>query len=636
MTDQNLGPVVRDGRIRFLSPSQIERFDVNAFGGCERKWWFRYVGREKEPELGNQKLGTQCHAQNEHYLKTGEDVLGEIVRAGRRFLPSPGKDLLVEVHFGELGWPGPVAAPVVSPLMAGGIPVIGKADLMHVRGEWVDDEGVVRFEPVPTAEVVDWKTTAQIDDVRDENGLVTKRGYAKTSEQLSRTWQMLGYGELAWQRWPHIERVRLSHGYFQTRGPRAASKRSISLPIAEVRAEWRKVDALVERMKGVAAEKDVEKVAPNYEACAAYRGCPHRQKCPRDPKRILMEMFGAGKAASLMQKAAKKEEVPMSLLAKRKAAAATAPSALAAETTKAIPVTPEVSAEMAALEAEEAAIRAGISPPDQPKPEKITEPHPEGSIYTVPRAGTVDYDPNTMSRLPDGRVVVIEKKVEAASVAALALSAPGSPCSIGGTQVNLDADVLVSKKFLCSCGAAALKIKPAKLGDGKYYGLVPKHDVPGEKPIKVTVVEEDGSRRPAKTEAAVEAVPPASANTGDLSPDKVYAEALKQFGSGTPAIRRVDLYLDALENGVAFKRLENYADELARSLADQYKAADVRCAPEGSPLSFGKWKGALAAVARAQPPEPGAYLCSSSSEVGLVVFQALETMGLGRVVHGVK
>ncbi len=94
-----------------------------------------------------------------------------------------------------------------------------------------------------------------------------------------------------------------------------------------------------------------------------------------------------------------------------------------------------------------------------------------------------------------------------------------------------------------------------------------------------------------------------------------------------------DLYLDALEDGIAAQRLEVYAEELCQALCDQYKAADVRCAPE--PLSFGKWRGALAALAAAQLPPPGAYVCSSNNEVTMVVFEALRSKAR-RVVRGVK
>lgn len=94
------------------------------------------------------------------------------------------------------------------------------------------------------------------------------------------------------------------------------------------------------------------------------------------------------------------------------------------------------------------------------------------------------------------------------------------------------------------------------------------------------------------------------------------------------------LYLDAVEDGVKTQRLEAYAEEHASALADAYKAADIRCAPKDSPLAFGGWKGALAAIVREDPPANGAWSVSSSSEIGLVAFEALAPKA--RVVRGVR
>src|SRR5262245_20336800 len=95
------GPAVADGKIRYLSVSSITAFDEKSFGGCERRWWYRYIAKVKEPPTKVQKLGTQVHAQIEHYLRTGEDVLGDLARSGARFLPRPGKDLYLEHAFGS-------------------------------------------------------------------------------------------------------------------------------------------------------------------------------------------------------------------------------------------------------------------------------------------------------------------------------------------------------------------------------------------------------------------------------------------------------------------------------------------------------------------------------------------------------
>lgn len=664
----SLGPVVENGEIRYLSVSQLEKFDPTVYGGCERRWWYRYVKREKEPQKSFAKVGDQCHAQAEHYLKTGDDVLGDIIRAGRRFLPRPGSDLLVEVKFGVLAWPGPVPAPVVSELVAGGVPLTGKADLMHCRGEWVDDDGTVRSEADPaTAETLDHKTTKQIDNVVDDTGRITSQGYAKTAAELADTWQMLGYGELAWQRWPHIKFVRLGHAYYQTKGKRAASKRSIVLPIETVRTRWREGDALVERMKAVARTERAEDVPANYGACSAYGGCPHRQKCPRDIGRLLKDMFGSKADALVARVAEKEEEGSMSLLAKRKAAMASGTTPAAA---------PDIKSEIAALEAEERAIKAGITPPDMPAPLKIAEPHPEGSAYAAPikieaACGHV-VGMNEYSKLTDGTVKHIGCSVAPAVVAAakqldmhpqtvadgVAEAGAGGPCPVGGTQIECDMDLVASKKFACACGTVKLKLKPAKLGDGKYYSLVPKHDVPGAPKVETTATPPATSPPAPPVAPTVVIKPDASIEVKSL-PDGVLSAAevnkiaetnyaagvlagqsgearLKNVGSYALPAPTVDLYHDAIEDGIVFERLETYTEKLCAGLCETYHAADVRCAPKDSPLGFGGWKGAVAALAKSAPPKPGAYLVSSSSEIAMVVFEALAPLRLGRVVRPAK
>jgi len=66
-------------------------------------------------------------------------------------------------------------------------------------------------------------------------------------------------------------------------------------------------------------------------------------------------------------------------------------------------------------------------------------------------------------------------------------------------------------------------------------------------------------------------------------------------------------------------------DALAEQLARQHNAADLRCAPSDSPLSFGKWKGALTAVLRAEFT-PRTSLCGLrclGDEVREVAAQAI-------------
>ncbi|MEO9194315.1 MAG: hypothetical protein ABI445_11680, partial [Polyangia bacterium] len=98
--------------------------------------------------------------------------------------------------------------------------------------------------------------------------------------------------------------------------------------------------------------------------------------------------------------------------------------------------------------------------------------------------------------------------------------------------------------------------------------------------------------------------------------------------------KTLSIFLDCVPDKVATLRLETYAQTKADELAAHFKTDDIRCAPGDSPLAFGKWKGALAAFVRAEPPAVDAYVVSSGSEFGMVAFEAL--FNLACVVRGVR
>jgi hypothetical protein len=71
--------------------------------------------------------------------------------------------------------------------------------------------------------------------------------------------------------------------------------------------------------------------------------------------------------------------------------------------------------------------------------------------------------------------------------------------------------------------------------------------------------------------------------------------------------------------------LDPYVDSLERALREKYvPAGDIRCAPDESPLAFGKWRGVLAAFARQSPPAAGTYYVDTRGrEIVEVVVDAL-------------
>ncbi len=504
------GPAVLDGELRYVSASQIEKFDVESYGGCPRRWGFGYIVGKREPEIKAQRLGKQCHSQIEHYLDTGENVLGPIALAGFRFLPKP-KTTVQEVQIGALleHMPGGFHGPVVSELDCAGVPVVGFVDCVNASGAAQNDAGDSVIEP-NVVEAIDWKTTKRIDDEVDpDTGIVLKRGLAKTAEQLSRTHQMVGYGEWLRRRHPNIVAVRLSHGVFQTQRSKVAVKRSALVTVDEVRERWRRSEKVVEAMKAAASVTDVLQLPANLASCSAFgKACPFQADCPRESKDHLASLFGRGKAMSLLDKI-RMRRTGTEVEAAMTTAAAAVPSAPAPYEFSAA----ALAAETAKLASEEAAIRsASVTPPDAPEPTPVK---PAELVYN------------------------------------------------GAKLAELEAPKLET-------------VEPVKKRG-----------------------------RPPKS-----------------------AEPVAEPAAG------LTLYLDCIEDGVAAQRLDGYVQGLADELARAAGAADIRCAGNDTALGFGRYKGALAATARAAPPPSGAYLASSTNELVAIVVEALRPTA--RVIQGVK
>lgn len=308
-----LGRAIVAGQVRFLSVSQLKAFDPSQDGGCNRRWAFRYVFGRKEETTAAQQAGTELAKQLEHYLKTGEDVLVPVLRAGKHLLPVPGPDLEVEKDLGDTAEAlrlreaflraqsaserDSIARDLLraAGLVAANIPLVGAADFRHRRGEYVDADGVVKREIYGdrVVECGDHKSTKRIDTHRSSGGKIYQ-GWAKTVEQILADIQMVGYGVHGSNRHPDITHVRLGHIYYQTQGALAASKRSGLLEVGEARRRWERVDALAREIEGAARAADPSEVPYNLRACHSFgRECPHAADCDR-PARSVVDILQIG------------------------------------------------------------------------------------------------------------------------------------------------------------------------------------------------------------------------------------------------------------------------------------------------------------------------------------------------------
>ncbi len=344
------------GVLARTSVSQVGTFDPSQDGGCPTKWWMEKIDGRSTPTTAAMTGGTEDHAQIEHYLNTGEDVLGPRTRVGKYLIPTPGSDLLVEHEFSG------------TDLVAAGVPFLGYIDCVNPRSEYLDAEGELKKDPWGTIEVIDWKTTSDFK-------------WAKAGSALVRTVQMPAYGQYVsgalFPKWASSpEFVRLSHVYFRTKGAPAAEKRTALVPLTTIRSRWETIEGVVREMKDVALESDVRKVPKNLNACTAYGGCPHANYCPRNKLDLLKTVLHAKHTEATPAQGAR----PMGILAQLKAEAAAAltpkptpPSTALPEPTVDVVAPPAVTRVVAAVAAE---VRAnpgkfpGLSAPPKP-PSKL-------------------------------------------------------------------------------------------------------------------------------------------------------------------------------------------------------------------------------------------------------------------------
>jgi len=585
---ESFGPAVTDGRLNYTSVSAITKFDPSQYGGCERRWWYRYVQGLPEPQTFAQKHGVDVHAQIEHFLKTGEDVLGDIARSGRVYIPNPDDVRLgriyVEQHFNR-------------DLYAADIPLVGYIDLVNATGYSVSEAGeVVEDDAV---ELCDWKSTSTLS-------------YVKPGYTLAQTVQMIGYAEWARKNLGG-PRYRLSHVYFQTQGKRQAQKITTVLSADAVAERWAGVEETVGRMKNIAKVKDKNDVAPNWSACAAYKGCPHRQLCPRSPAQILTDTFGGQQQTG---------DKPMNILDRVKQRASTqangAPSAALAT-----PTTPQpapaaksasdalaarkaaVAAEMARLVAEEQAAKAA-----QQAAQAAQEPR------QAPPTSPSSETPRPAQATPPGAAQSVARGYCAG-------------CGVAMTADNSSRRLSTGTWLHIGCPSApAAVLPPDAPASDPALAAVPHVDV--QAPAVATPVQATPDAAPRKRgRPRKDASVLATASGADATPATHFASSgLHLYVDAVPEL------VDALAVGI--KSLDGYIAELCQALADEYQAADIRCAPQDSALGFGKWKGALAAVTRAQPPEDGVYtlLGTRESELRQVVVEALRPL-CATYVHGV-
>ncbi len=302
----------KDGTIKYFSPSALTTADPSTTEGCLRKYAYQYVKGLKPEQQKWQTDGIELHAQNEHYLLTGDkSQMGSLALAGLHMLPKPKTidDRILIEH--EIGGGDLSKAPV----RAAGIPLAGYIDVIHWQEINPGTSDVTdALDPPGTVCVHDHKTTSS-----DK--------WIKTPKEISRTIQMTTYGMWA-VKVKNAEHVRLSHGYYITKGRNTPRKVSLLVHRDEIEKRWEYVEHLAGSLVEVVKETNPDKVPANTRACDAFRGCPHRSYCSAAGYNSLASLFSDDFASALLGEpvlTVPENNNEMSLLAKLQAQTATKP-----------------------------------------------------------------------------------------------------------------------------------------------------------------------------------------------------------------------------------------------------------------------------------------------------------------------
>jgi hypothetical protein len=618
-----LGHAVQNGRLRYLSVSQLERADPRS-GGCLRKWAYRYVFgiKDAEVETESQKkskdAGTALHAEIEMYLKTGVKALSSLALAGLHMLPEPGPDLAIEFEDNRID--------ASAPLKAAGIPVIVKMDCVHRRGVNKGGSDVEQvYDPPGTIEVNDWKRKGR---AADKDGV----SFMLHQNELVESIQMAGYGTYLGNVVPDANYERLSHGYFVD-SPRQGVKVTKLVVVDDCRRTWEYVDGVARRMVHAAAETMADSIDANIHACGRYGGCGHRKYCTAFKANATSSLFDDGPQGD-----------PMSLLesinrpAGQPAAAPTvqygapqapyqappmaAPPPIAAPVPAAPPpaiAAPQVS--LGLLEQQEAEAR--VRQMAQPIPgfqeaiqylqiqagRGLPPLHGRAAMMVAVLGGQAPH-PNQqwagvgdLGRLPsfDSPEAMIELAKEVSAAAQTAQQpapapVPAPPPPVHVAHVQAPAAVLPPEAPASNPAIASRPVETA----------APAQSGPPPMPAPAAPPKKERKPRPPK------AAPAAGAE-----------------GVTASAPAELEVFVDCLPNR-EFDTLTDYMDAMLRALEGKFCVsgiADVRCAPKDGPLGFGGWRGAIHAYVRTNPPHPGTYMLDTrGTDIAYEVADALRSI----------
>lgn len=571
-------------RWHHFSATTLENFEQ-----CERYVFYDKPLGLPKPAFKFQVLGTKLHSQVEHLVDTGQDLFADRLKGIRKFLPSV---LPSPTVFAELGLDGKKKGRAFdyskAPTLLG-LPLEGYLDFLELLPDLIS--------------IKDLKTTKSIQD------------WAKTEEQLRRNLQL---GLYAW--WATLDGwvpVKASHIYAQTEGSVAVKEVPVLFTQQEVQKIVARAEKLAEgllRLEKVApdGEYEVEATGKRTGRCEAYGGCPFRDRCFRTPQEVLRARIGlrnlSGGNESNLQKENTLSLQDRLAAAKQKADGANgqtaAPAALQGPPAQAVSPAPPP-----------APVPAPVEPLSQQELAAVQAALPGGGSWNRdPQGNVLCYGPKTedgaplVARIPKGAPPRIS---EMAVVGGVLVGPPvqAAPTPSGAPR---------KMEIVDEPAEPAPELRPSLP-----VGIVPPDAPPNDANAKPEE-KRRGRGRPPKTQTVTP--PPEQPRAPDPTPvaaqpappkeegQKAVGSTLSQpLGAGG-----LQLFINCMHLTRPARNLAAYAEEKAKAVADAAQVPDYRLYPEGAV----KGKGMLAALVRAEPPEPGAWFASGftfDSPLGIVV-----------------
>lgn len=569
---------------RYFSPSTLMSADPTTSEGCLRKLFYEKVLQLKGPEQKWQTDGKILHAQNEDYLLTGHKNMESLALSGLFMLPKPKTvDPRIEIEHDITG-----GSLETAPLHAAGVPIAGLIDCVHWQGTNAGTTDIMEaIDPPGTVEVIDWKTTSDPK-------------WIKTAQEMARTLQMTTYGKWALVA-KKADRVRLSHGYYITKGRHTPRKVSLLVHKDQIDERWEYVEHLASSLIEAVKETNVDNVPANTRACDAFRGCPHRGYCKAAQHNSLSSLIGSDFATTLLADSVLfiptseelSKEPSMSLLDRLKA---TAPAASIA--------TPNlnVQSEMQRLALEEVNAKyPGIGATlDALEKVGLGMPKFEGElarVYSIVRGTSAPAEGN--GELKECSFAEPEQLAKVLEEAQAIVASRGGTTTTVVSPFPEDAPPALA--------SPAVKEEPA-----------PEPILTAEDAMAVAAGEKPKKRGPkpkVKVEEVAEAAP-----TLQTTIEEVVKDVLETPATTTTAI---NLFVDCVPS-VAYQSLWPLINRLTDIMAQQHNAVDYRSADDKSPLGYSKWKGWLAHGLRNTPIPPGNYVLDNSmTDTGAVVVEAM-------------